>query len=181
MEWKHTQLCRLKRWHFHCFYRKVSSVEDIGKIKVVSLTAKFYVFLFNGVSTCFSLHIQASVSWNMKHLFPRSNNGPLRRTSQPYRMVQRCPLEGQRQESKASKVSSLVSLDVYQSHYWVYRYGWIFYFAVHEIFNSCHAQLHERVCNVHVLPRACSTAAMTAGPPWMWNSTLSSPVKLWGP
>lgn len=89
------------------------------------------MFLFNGVSVCFSLHIQANVSWNMKHfvnvscsttvifpprLFPRSNTGPLCRTSQPYRMIQRCPLEGQRQESssepqdaqsKANKVSTV--------------------------------------------------------------------------
>ena len=31
------------------------------------------------------------------------------------------------------------------------------------------------------LPRALRTARTTAGPPWVWNSTESSPVKLWGP
>lgn len=25
LEWKHTRLCRLKRWHFHCFYRNFTS------------------------------------------------------------------------------------------------------------------------------------------------------------
>lgn len=32
----------------------------------------------------------------------------------------------------------------------------------------------------HILPRACKTAVTTAGPPWIWNSTLSSPEKLRG-
>lgn len=31
------------------------------------------------------------------------------------------------------------------------------------------------------LLRALRTARTTAGPPWVWNSTESSPVKLWGP
>lgn len=42
------------------------------------------------------------------------------------------------------------------------------------------AHLWSVKLNGWILPSACSTAAMTAGPPWMWNSTLSSPVKLWG-
>lgn len=59
---------QVKRWHFHCFYRKVSSAEDICKIKVVILIAKQYIslssnimFLFNSVSICFILHIKANV------------------------------------------------------------------------------------------------------------------------
>lgn len=46
----------------------------------------------------------------------------------------------------------------------------------HWIISSCWKHYTEN----RILPRACKTAVMTAGPPWIWNSTLSSPEKLRG-